>query len=810
MRISRVDSTKKEVPTRGHSKAATPKDKAQVANIAAENGGNEVKKESLQVETIPVEDKEKSKPSLIAPPPVQEQSITAITTSSTSTAQPRRSMTRARKPSSRLLPSPSPPPPTRSSNYHNYPAKATQTAASTMHTGGISNPKITQKKQQSANLITVRATAGAIESNSTVTNGTIETTTEKEDFGPGKRKRRPSTMSKPPSTITKSIAPVIISQADGMPGTASTASTLKVRISRIPSKSQSPEEKGSQNVEKSSRKVKADNVIVHTADPVSSLQLPQSASEVNASGGYESDSNAEGALLMALADAEGDAEHDGDSDAGVGSNTKVKKLMNGVRIKGQHSLSAAREKFGARRWPTSSGYTLEPPPLISRRGGLKLHQGLSHASQRSPKQTSSENNHSRSQSTSVLDGRWAWTPSGIAPTLRFRLSDTSREDESSEASDLEEEDDFHVAMLKGDDFGDSHRHKAASLCSKSSHRGSKSGDDSENEDTPATTPRSPQSTTCDLPERRWSSSVEDEDKDSGKSCKDAVFAHALEPSSRRPHTHAGSLTLSLPFDEMIQANDEEQQLKLRSRVKEEDHDSAQSRSDVRTIIKEEDDEIVTAGLLSPAVHPSILGLSSKQHNLMFSSPHASSAFASPTFEASNHGIKSEPAPLSLPPPASLPKSKLIHALDEVNQMKREGERAAPSASGLHSSEVDEDEKGEEHAALVMELPERMCLSELDRAWEQSEHLSKKKSQMAGSIDEDGGSEKDVEEAVMETNAQQEEYEESERPKRGVKRADIASQHEEPAGKKSKPSPKHKSPARPTGRRSARHSGAIKA
>ena len=131
-------------------------------------------------------------------------------------------------------------------------------------------------------------------------------------------------------------------------------------------------------------------------------------------------------------------------------------------------------------------------------------------------------------------------------------------------TDQEDEDDFHQAMLDCDfDIFDSQKIEETSSSWPSSARRS-----AEAEDTPATTPRSPQSG-CDLPtpgspryrkdeasvstSNAISSSSSTDKKESGSSfgsCHDAVFAHALPTTlvgADRPYQHAGSLTLSLPY-----------------------------------------------------------------------------------------------------------------------------------------------------------------------------------------------------------------------------------------------------------------------
>ncbi|PWN26734.1 hypothetical protein BDZ90DRAFT_280226 [Jaminaea rosea] len=119
---------------------------------------------------------------------------------------------------------------------------------------------------------------------------------------------------------------------------------------------------------------------------------------------------------------------------------------------------------------------------------------------------------------------------------------------TADTTDGEDENDFHRAMLDGD-FDDEYGWTSAGAI-----------------DTPATTPRSPQST-CE-PLSALTEDGKDEASNSNtdkmvadaqaakaaseraaQELHDAVFARALPSSSRRVRSHAGALTLSLPFDE---------------------------------------------------------------------------------------------------------------------------------------------------------------------------------------------------------------------------------------------------------------------
>lgn len=792
VRNSRMETNRKGAPTEVKAEISPASDAMESAPIEAAEESAVIKKEKKNVYELTTQLPEPT----VTQPSIEQRPLSEVKEEG---VQPRRSMTRTRKPSSRLLPSPSPPPTSRSnSNYYhsnNYHHSSTnKTAAATAATTATavlsvpvsSGPKTTQKKQQAANVTSsIVVTEPAPPVNSTLASA------EGKEFGPGKRKRRPSTMTKPPSTITKQVplAPTTQGSIVSVPSAGST--TLKIRLNRISSKSQSPEEKGQQGAAKggkTSRKVKLESVEELEAVPLKTEE------------GYDSDGNVEGALLM---DQGGDHEHEQDSVARPLMGSTSKKLV--LARSKAHPLAAAREKFGGRQWSTCNGNILEPPPLISRRGGLKAHQGFSHTLQKSIKSGSFEGSHVRSQSTSVLDGRWAWAPNRIPPTLRFRLA---HEDESSEASDMDDEDDFHVAMLDGDDFIEAQHDKAASLSSKSSHRDSKSGDESEVEDTPATTPRSPQSA-CELPERRWSTGADEDEKETRKDGKDAVFAHALEPSSRRPHTHAGSLTLSLPFEEMGQEEASE-----RASLSERNKSVIQG---VKSSEVDSEEGSLAAGLMSPAVHHGLLGLSSKQQSLLLSSPHTSSAFTSPAMgPSSSQGIKSELLSYSLPPPITLPDGSraIDHGEEEEEEEVKGGivNHREMSSSALHSSDEEEEEEKRQqaygHRAILLEAPENMCLSELDRAWEQSEYLVKAR-RLVGATEEESASEGDVEEAVIEASLVEEPVEVIHRPLRGSKRASLTKVNEQVEIKKPKLSSKKqtaKEVTPRTGRRSARQSG----
>lgn len=714
-------------------------------------------------------------------------------------AQPRRSMTRTRKPSSRLMPSPSPPP-ARTSSYHYNNSKPSAalatTSTSTLLPMGKSMPK------KAAPLVSPTPPVPVLTARTDVNN--IAEQSEEIEFGPGKRKRRPSTMTKPPSTIIKATPSAVAAQFDAsVLSSSNSAATLKVRLPRVPSKSQTPEDKSTK--EKSITTKKAAKTDQSLKDQ--SLAITSDNKSITMIGSV-SEGNKEASRLIPPTDQDAGQDRDNDSEAGQAPRPSRKIILGRSK--------SGRDKMAMRTWPYppmhsafpggSAANMLEPPPLISRRGGLKLHQPFSQSTQRIQKVGSSSDNmpsHLRSHSTSVLDGKWAWTSGVLTPTLRFRLACHDTEEDSSEVSDMEDEDDFHVAMLKGDDFVETHYRTAASLSSKDSHHDSKSGDDSDAEDTPATTPRSPQSI-CELPERRWSTGADEDDKEVVRSAaRDAVFAHALESSSHRPHTHAGALTLSLPYQEVSQGVDEEisarpSDVKSKYESREEGH--------------QDEDEAV---LMSPAVHHGLLGLSTKQHNMMLSSPQVSSAFISPALDAIHSTKVDGIVPLTLPP------ARRVASLTS--------EEVSASAT-LDSQEVldasqDEEQQGHDQVAVDMydrsgvavEPVESMCLTELEQAWEQSEvynKLSKEEIEMSKKegkdvleeIQQRRGEKEKENKQVQEKEEEQSKLEKT--PRRSSKRFSAGTHQEEREAKKLRSSPiKAKAATTPSpARRSKRQSG----
>lgn len=566
-------------------------------------------------------------------------------------------------------------------------------------------------------------------------------------------------MTKPPATITKAPSPSAaagVSESTSTPSPSiGTAPATKVRI-RLAPKS---------NVQEDVPKPEGKGGVANK-------------SQAKERDGYDSDGNAEGAEALLLAHSEPDADQimDDESEVGLLGSRGDPRLVSKVQT---HRLGGRdlRRPFSPawRALSLSSGTSLatEPPPLLSR-GGLQ-QDGKSF---RAANKSSSSGQRTAFGSALGDSGKGSAVRSSNgnadnqqAPALRFNLAaDENGADEESSLSDVEDDDDdFHVAMLDGGgdfDFRMRDNFDAKSLVG------------SDTEDTPATTPRSPQSS-CDLPEQRRASSVPEaagnlssesrgaERKESHN--EDAVFAHALPPSSRRPHTHAGSLTLSLPFNEVGHANaaaevDEEILSPTTSTAASGRNASCSEEVESRTPFshaqatngnvtqsdKKQDNTTTNAheedeDLLSPSQRD-LLGLEVSRvagtpirggtHSFIMSvDPIPSSAFNSPAIVATSTQslpIISQDSTSILPPSAAISlvsraATRPASASSLVGNLHKKVESNAD-----HCSDDDDDIDSRSSAPsvhdaeenIVLGPPEHLCLSELDRAWEQDKYLSK--------------------------------------------------------------------------------------
>ncbi len=141
-------------------------------------------------------------------------------------------------------------------------------------------------------------------------------------------------------------------------------------------------------------------------------------------------------------------------------------------------------------------------------------------------------------------------------------------DEEEEEDEEDDENDFHQAMLDADfDFFDSQNtdgNAVKPLWSASTRASTE--EEAEMDDTPATTPRSPQSDSdlpspgsprCKTEEDTVLPSIEDKVANLFSLGRDSVFVHALpttQVGADKPHQHAGSLTLSLPYSPAVAAS----------------------------------------------------------------------------------------------------------------------------------------------------------------------------------------------------------------------------------------------------------------
>lgn len=449
----------------------------------------------------------------------------------------RRTTTRTRKLPSRLLPSPSPPP-TRPAFTHAKQLKSETIVLPSTPTVVI--PQSAAKPKRSSPSLD-NAVASDHES--------IDAEVGVDGFGPGKRKRRPSSMYRPPSTLTATEAAV--------PTLTSTKTKKKGR-------STSP-----------------DASIGHVKLP--SVHAPLTYGKKRrftklSSGGRRHELSDDGA-----------DEHDTETDLAVRLSTQTPHQS------------------------TQDGSGLSPPPLLPRDGSVRIQMP---AELTQPTFTrggqvsvSPESSHKRARlgvksfvrsndvgdksayhrlsedlRASKLDAQSFWRANDALPSSphspavsRFEHCNFIRASHSSfnsatsgrshsrntnvtfdtmdDEEEDEDEDDFHQAMLNADlDFFDSQKTELAAAGPWLMSEPQPS--DQDMDDTPATTPRSPQSG-CD-PATPGSPSIKGEDAvEDAPSIRDTVFVHALpttQVGANKPHQHAGSLTLSLPYSPEVAAS----------------------------------------------------------------------------------------------------------------------------------------------------------------------------------------------------------------------------------------------------------------
>ncbi|EPQ32356.1 uncharacterized protein PFL1_00552 [Pseudozyma flocculosa PF-1] len=511
-----------------------------------------------------------------------------------SAAPARRTTTRTRKIPSRLLPSPSPPP-SRPSSYHN-PSKAARGGkeGGSLPTTPMTNPGgsmggSSRAKKSSRNSVGSAANTPASgtelgTSSSALADGDEDTSAE--TLGLGKRKRRPSSMIQAPSTLTASDAPSPSAQQVG---------------------------KGKKRSDTTSAELEKDRGSVTRGVPPSTT----AKSRGRLSRGGSERRSGQSALLEQNPD---------DSDGGfyAGSAMEDSDLELEVPTAQHRALSSS----GGLQLPGSLQESeLSPPPLLPRCGSaarIRMPRELAQPATFTKGglvSVSPDSSGKRAKSgLQVFGGHWGsgWSPHrapGCLPKVGNNGASTSssqhpwrmHEDRSAAGdgylkvsgprngfaafdrgfnfaaaplgsgqvlsdvgSDQEDdEEDFHQAMLDGDfDMFDSQKSEGRAWAPALDHK----GDASYADDTPATTPRSPQSH-CEMSMPDSPGSLSDNGKaradkegssDSASAraaafaaVQDAVFAHALPTTlvgADKPHQHAGSLTLSLPYSPDVVAS----------------------------------------------------------------------------------------------------------------------------------------------------------------------------------------------------------------------------------------------------------------
>ncbi|SPO20843.1 uncharacterized protein UTRI_00320 [Ustilago trichophora] len=484
----------------------------------------------------------------------------------------RRTTTRTRKLPSRLLPSPSPPPSRPSSLYNAAKhAKGGKDTSESTTTSAAATPSATSAAAAAAASSKSRKAA---KTDAESTSSDFETAGDKddsEDLGPGKRKRRPSSMYKPPSTLTtvetpssasalsaskskkkgRSLSPEASAQKGQSPTVAVAQARLKSRLSKGKSEAATPLSKKGEHLAGNGDDSEAELDIsfssaskrVRISDATDSMDLspppllPRDGSArirmpmhftqpTFIRGGRVSvspEASAKRPVKFGIREFDRPALQSDETDV---ERFRIGNIMRPTKAASVHRadiMSSSPVSAGITKFDTDSGAPLTYVPF--RRGAARSATGF-------------HNMHSTPFAAQTVD-----------------------EDDDDEEED--DENDFHQAMLDADfDFFDSQKSdsNAAKPLWSASRRGTT--EEVEMDDTPATTPRSPQSG-CDLPSpdsprcktEEQVTLLGTEDKVSSFSAgRDSVFVHALpttQVGADKPHQHAGSLTLSLPYSPTV-------------------------------------------------------------------------------------------------------------------------------------------------------------------------------------------------------------------------------------------------------------------
>lgn len=486
----------------------------------------------------------------------------------------RRTTTRTRKLPSRLLPSPSPPP-SRPTSYYNA-AKHSKGGKDVSEPSAVS-PAATPSNTSAA-ASKLRKTA---KMDADSTSSDLDAANDKddaEDLGPGKRKRRPSSMQKPPSTLTtvetpsvsassaskskkkgRSLSPEASAQKSQSPSVAVSQARLKGRLSKGKSEAATPLSKKGE-----------------TAAVAESLHVNGDDSEAELD--YSFSSSASKRVRIGDADDSMDLSpppllpRDGSARIRMPTHFTQPTFIRGGRVSVSPEASAKRPvKFGIRDFNRPALASDETDADRFRIGSVMRANKTS--AQRSDIMSSSPVSAGINRFDNDSGAPLTYVPfrSGVRSAAGFRnmhitpFANQAVDEDDEEDEDDDDENDFHQAMLDADfDFLDSQKSEtAAKPLWPAARRGTT--EDIEMDDTPATTPRSPQSG-CDLPspdsprckaEEEPTQSIADDKVSLFLAGRDSVFVHALpttQVGADKPHQHAGSLTLSLPYSPAVAAS----------------------------------------------------------------------------------------------------------------------------------------------------------------------------------------------------------------------------------------------------------------
>lgn len=483
----------------------------------------------------------------------------------------RRTTTRARKLPSRLLPSPSPPPSRPSSQYN---ATKHTKGGKDADDGASPSPAVTPSTSSAA------AASKPRRSDANNTSSDLDTADkdDSEDLGPGKRKRRPSSMYKPPATLTtvetpspasalasskskkkgRSISPEVSTHKGQSPSASVAQARLKGRLSKGKLEAETPSSKKSNGSTIDSESLQANGDDSDAENEIDPLRVSKRVriGDVSASVDFSPPP-----LLP----------RDGSARIQMPMHYSQPTFIRGGRVSVSPEASAKRHiRYGARDETETDSSRIGQIMRASKRdtSDARKHSDVMSSSPVSAGLARFDND--AGAPLSYVPYRYgARTASGSfnLHSCPFAGHAVNEEDENEEDDDDEDdENDFHQAMLDADfDFFESQ--KSDAIVEQPAWPASRRGttEEAEMDDTPATTPRSPQSG-CDLPSPGSPRCKTEDDvvlpnaeekPSSFVAGRDSVFAHALpttQVGADKPHQHAGSLTLSLPYSPAVAAS----------------------------------------------------------------------------------------------------------------------------------------------------------------------------------------------------------------------------------------------------------------